>query len=75
MKSPVEYLEQNIDLVLSAEKLRSVQFGVISVQRHCRIGYNQAVHTIEEMERRRLLCPIKGKPWLYQFNNAQKGIR
>lgn len=57
---PEEYIERNIKKFLEvADKSRRPTTSW--VQRVCRIGYNQAVHTLEEMERRGIVT--RGEPW------------
>lgn len=49
-----EYIERNIKTFIEdADKEK--RFGCTYVQRICRIGYNQAQHTIAEMHKRGLI--------------------
>lgn len=49
-----EYIERNIKTFI-ADADKSKTFGCSYVQRICRIGYNQAQHTISEMHKRGLI--------------------
>jgi DNA segregation ATPase FtsK/SpoIIIE-like protein len=49
-----EYIERNTKTFIDAADKKKV-FGCSYVQRLCRIGYNQAQHTIEEMLNREII--------------------
>lgn len=61
---PEEYIERNIKTLLEvADKSRRPTASW--VQRVCRIGYNQAMHTLEEMERRGIVTRGESWEWLW----------
>lgn len=49
-----EYIDRNIKTFIDAADKQKV-FGCSYVQRLCRIGYNQAQHTIAEMHKRGII--------------------
>ena len=55
LKKPEDYIERNIKVFI--ENRNRDEFGVSHVQRICRIGYNQARHTIDEMLKREIIKP------------------
>lgn len=55
-----DYIERNIQTFIESAD-RSRRPTVSWVQRVCRIGYNQAMHTLEEMERRGIVT--RGETW------------
>ena len=65
---PEQYIERNIKKVLE-EADRTERPTVSSLQRVCRIGYNQATHTLEEMERQGIVSRSHDEPWKWQWTN------
>jgi len=64
--TPEEYLDRNIKtLQESAHKDRP--FGTSYVQRLCRIGYNQARHTIDRAIEKGVLVQDEGCEWHVRF--------
>ena len=62
---PEEYIQRNID-AFSRDAEKGMVFGPSCLQRTCRISYNQAMHTIDEMKERGLI--VSGsKPWNYRW--------
>lgn len=63
---PDDYIERNIKTFLAAAD-KSRKPTPSWVQRVCRIGYNQAVCTLEEMERRQLVTKDEDEPWSWKW--------
>jgi hypothetical protein len=66
MMTPEEYEERNIKTLLEAGK-RDGPFGVSYIQRVCRIGYNQACHTLDRAIEQGVLVRDADKEWLVRF--------
>lgn len=69
--SPNEYIERNIKKFLEGAD-RSIRPTTSRMQIICRIGYNQAVDTLYEMERRGIL--IKNEEWQWHWTDSQIGL-
>jgi len=75
-KTPEEYIERNIK-VFTEQAPKGHEFGTSYVQRVCRIGYNQARYTIEEMLDRKIIDYAESREWTYVLthNNTIQGAR
>lgn len=62
--NPDEYIERNIRCFLEVAD-RASRPTVPAVQRVCRIGYNQAFNTLEEMQARGIVT--RAEPWEWQW--------
>lgn len=62
--NPEDCIERNIQAFLAVADM-SRRPTVSWMQRVCRIGYNQSVKTLEEMERRGILA--RGSPWEWRW--------
>lgn len=67
LKTPTDYIERNIK-VFTEGSIKTREFGTSYVQRVCRIGYNQARYTIEEMLERKIIDYAESCEWQYIFN-------
>lgn len=67
LKTPEAYIERNIK-VFTEQAVKGREFGTSYVQRVCRIGYNQARYTIEEMLARKIIDYAENREWSYIFN-------
>ena len=61
---PEDYIERNIKNFLDIAD-RSRRPTTSGLQRICRIGYSQAIHTLEEMERRGIV--VADEPWSWKW--------
>lgn len=68
MKTPEEYEERNIKVLIEAGQ-RVRPFVVTYVQRLCRIGYNQAMHTIERAIKQGVLVRDADCEFRYRFTS------
>ncbi|WP_028294040.1 hypothetical protein [Oceanobacter kriegii] len=59
---PSDYIERNIKNFLEVTD-RSMKPTPSRLQRVCRIGYNQALDTLEEMERRKIVTKLGDWEW------------
>ena len=66
MMTPEEYLDRNIKTLTEVGK-RSDPFGVSYIQRVCRVGYNQACHTIDRAIEQGVLERDADCEWLVRF--------
>jgi len=67
LKTFEDYIERNIN-IFTEKALKDKEFGTSYVQRICRIGYNQARHTIEAMLERKIIDYAENSEWNYVFN-------
>lgn len=66
MMTTEEYLDRNI-ATLQEQARKDRPFGTSYVQRLCRIGYNQACHTIDRAIEKGILVRDEGCEWNYRF--------
>jgi len=64
------FIDRNIKAFLeNSNKQRA--FGVSYIQRLCRVGYNQACYTRDEMLKRDIIKYSGESEWEYEFNSPQ----
>ena len=68
MKTVEEYLDRNIK-VLQEKARKDRAFGISYVQRLCRVGYNQACHTVERAVEQGVLVNDEERDWQYRFSS------
>ena len=66
MKTPKEYEERNIKTLLEFGRIDK-PFGISHIQRVCRIGYNQACHTVDRAINQGILVRDTNKESLLKF--------
>lgn len=63
-----DFYARNLQNLLRYADLRK-PVTVTRIQQHCRVGYNQALHTIDYCERLGVLVKTE-TPGVYQYNEA-----